>query len=81
MFPDWFRRLDVSLSKSVVAYKRNFIQNMTNENSREVLDVRNAFSYVNTGRLEGSNPKAIMKFLIQVHDYKYRNVSLCKLNV
>ena len=32
---------------------------MVSENSREALDVRNAFSYVdNTGSVEGSNPKA-----------------------
>ena len=44
---------------------------MVSENSREVLGVRNAFSYVdNIGRLEGSNPKANKKFLIQACDYK-----------
>ena len=69
-FSDWLRRLDPSLSNSVVAYKRDFFQNMTSENSREALGARNAFSYVEAGRLEGSNPKAIMKFLIQACDYK-----------
>ena len=29
------------------------------------LGVRNAFSYANEVRLEGSKPKAIMKFIIQ----------------
>ena len=44
---------------------------MVCENSREALGVRNAFSYVdNIGRLEGSNPKAKMKFLIEACDYK-----------
>ena len=44
---------------------------MVSENSREALGVRNAFSYVdNMGRLEGSNPIANMKFLIQAFDYK-----------
>ena len=44
---------------------------MVSENSREALGVGNAFSYVdNIGRLEGSNPKANMKFLIQACDYK-----------
>ena len=46
---------------------------MVSENSQEALGVRNAFSYVDNiqvGRLEGSNPKANMKFLIQVCDYK-----------
>ena len=39
---------------------------MASENSWEALGVRNAFSY-DTDRLEGSNPKAIMKFLVQVN--------------
>ena len=44
---------------------------MVSENSREALGVRNAFNYVDDiGRLEGSNPKANMKFLIQACDYK-----------
>ena len=44
---------------------------MVSENSQEALGVRNAFSYVdNIGRLEGSNPKANMKFLIQACNYK-----------
>ena len=44
---------------------------MVSENSREALGVRNAFSYVDDiGRLEGSSPKADMKFLIQACDYK-----------
>ena len=42
---------------------------MVSENSREALGVRNAFSYVdNIDRLEGWNPKANMKFLIQACD-------------
>ena len=44
---------------------------MVSENSREALGVRNAFSYIdNIGRLEGSNPKANIKFLIQACEYK-----------
>ena len=43
---------------------------MASENSREALGVSNAFCYVDIGRLEGSNSKAIMKFLIQACDYK-----------
>ena len=44
---------------------------MVSENSQEALGVRNAFSYVdNIGRLEGSNLKPIIKFLIQACDYK-----------
>ena len=44
---------------------------MVSENSREALGVRNAFSYAdNIGRLEGSNPKENMKFLIQACGYK-----------
>ena len=44
---------------------------MVSENSRETLGIRNAFSYIdNIGRLEGSNPKANTKFLIQTFDYK-----------
>ena len=67
---DWLRRLDPSLSNLAVAYKRDFFRNMASENSRKALGVRNAFSYVDTGRLEGLNPKAIIKFLIQACDYK-----------
>ena len=69
-FSDWLRKLDPSLSNSVVAYKQDFLQNMESENSREALGVRNAFNYVNISRLEGSNPKASMKFLIQACDQK-----------
>ena len=69
-FFDWLRRLHTNLSNSVVAYKRDFFRNMASENSREVLGVRNTFSYVDTGRLEGSNPKETMEFLIQACDYK-----------
>ena len=61
-FSDWLRRLDPSLSNSVVTYKRNFSQNMASENNREPLSVGNAFNYVDIGRLEGSNLKAIMNF-------------------
>ena len=43
---------------------------MASEISREALGVRNAFSYVDIDRLEGSNPKVIMTFLIQACDYK-----------
>ena len=39
--------------------------------NREALVVKNAFSYVDMCRLEGLNPKAIMKLLIQACDYKY----------
>ena len=57
MFSDWLRRLDPSLSNSVVAFKRDFFQNMVSENSREALGVRNAFSYVDIGRVRGFEPK------------------------
>ena len=54
-----------------MAYKRDFFANMTSENSREALDIRNAFSYVDIGRvIEGSKPKAILKFNSSVRDYK-----------
>ena len=43
---------------------------MVSENRPEALGVRNAFSHVDIDRLEGSNPKANMKFLIQSCDYK-----------
>ena len=75
-FFDWLRRLDrlrrrdPSLSNSVVAYKRDSYRNVTNENSREALGVRNTFSYGDISKLKDSNPKAIMKFLIQACDYK-----------
>ena len=57
MFSDWLRRLNPSLPNSVVAYKRYFSLNMASENSREALDVRHAFSYVNIGRVIGFEPK------------------------
>ena len=69
-FSDYLRRLDPSLSNSVVAYKQNLFRNRVSENSREVLGVRNVISYVDIVRLEGSNPKAITKFLILACDYK-----------
>ena len=69
-FSDWLRKLDLSLSNSVVAYKRDFFHNMASENSRKALGVRNAFSYVDIVRLESSNPKTIMKVLIQACDYE-----------
>ena len=69
-FSDWLRRLDPSVSKSVVAFKRDFLRNMASENSREALGVTNASSYVDIGSLEGSNPKAILKFNSSVCDYK-----------
>ena len=69
-FSNWLRRLDTSLSKSIMVYKRDFFRNMASENSREALGFRNAFSYVDVGRLEGSNPNAIITFLIQACDYK-----------
>ena len=43
-----------------IVYKRNFFRNVASENSREALGVRNAFSYVDIGRLKGSNQKAII---------------------
>ena len=61
-FSDWFHRLDPSLSNSVVAYKRYFFRNVASENGREALGVRNAFIYVDIGRVKSSNPKAIPKF-------------------
>ena len=42
----------------VVAYKRDFFQNMTSKNSREALGVRNAFSYVDISRVRGFDPKS-----------------------
>ena len=49
-FSDWVRRLDLSLFNSVIAYKRDFFQNMVSENSREALGASNSFSYVDIGR-------------------------------
>ena len=69
-FSNWLRRLNLTLSNSVVAYKWDIFRIMASAISREPLGVRNAFSYVNINRLEGSNPKAIMKFLTQACDYK-----------
>ena len=69
-FSDWLRRFDPSLLISVVAYKRDFFWNMASKNSREASGVGNLLTYVDICRLEGSNPKAIMKFLIQACDYK-----------
>ena len=69
-FSDWLRRLDPSLSNSIKAYKRDFFRNMASENSREALDVRNAFRYVDIGRVRGFEPKAILKFNLSVCDYK-----------
>ena len=43
---------------------------MASENNREALGVRNAFSYVDIGKLESSNPKVIIEFLIQACNYK-----------
>ena len=43
---------------------------MASQNSHEALGVRNAFSYVDIGRLEGSNIEAIMEFLFQACDNK-----------
>ena len=37
---------------------------MAIEESREALGIRNVFSYVDIVKLEGLNPKAIMKFII-----------------
>ena len=54
-----------------VFYKRDLLCNIVSENSREALGIRNAFSYLdNIDRLESSNPKANMEFLIQACDYK-----------
>ena len=69
-FSDWLCRLDPSLSNSVIAYKRDFFRYMPSENRRKLLGVRNAFSHVDLGRLEGSNLKAVMEVLIQACDYK-----------
>ena len=70
LFSDWLRRLDTHFFNSVVAYKRDFFQNMASENSRKALGIRNAFSYADADRLESSKPKAIMKFFIQACDCK-----------
>ena len=56
-FTDWLRRLDPSLSNSVVAYKRDLFRNMVSENDRETLGVKNAFSYVYIARVRGFEPK------------------------
>ena len=56
---------------SVVAYKRDFFRNMASEISPEALGVRNAFSYVDMGKVRGFEPqKAILKFNTSVCDYK-----------
>ena len=47
-FFDWLRRLDLSLSNSVAAYKRYFFQNMASENSQKTLGVINATLRVTT---------------------------------
>ena len=57
MFSDWHRKLDSSLSNSLVAYKRDFFRSMVSENNREALGVRNAFRYVDIGRVKGFEPK------------------------
>ena len=58
LFSNWLRRLDPSVSNSVVTCKRDFFRNMASENNREALSVRNTFIYVDIGRLEGSNPNS-----------------------
>ena len=58
-FSNCLRRLDPNLSNSVVAYKRDFFPNIASENSREALGVRNAFSYVDIGRIRGFKPKSL----------------------
>ena len=65
-FSDWPRRLGPSLSNWVVAYKRDFFLNMASENSREALGFRNAFSYVDIGRVRGFESKRRFWNLIQV---------------
>ena len=65
MFSDWFRRHDPSLSNSVVDYKRDFFRYMASENSREALGVKNAFSYVDIGRVRGFETKSDTEILIQ----------------
>ena len=37
--------------RSVVAYKQDYFRNMASENSREALGVRDAFSYVDIGKV------------------------------
>ena len=70
-FSDWLRRLDPSLSNSVVAYKRDFFRKMTSENNREALGIRNAFIYVDIGSVRGFETKSdILKFNSSVCDYK-----------
>ena len=56
-FSDWLRRLEPSLSNSVVVYKQDFFRNM----SEEALGVRNAFSYIDIGRVRGFEPKSDSK--------------------
>ena len=58
MLCDWLRRLDPSLTNSMVAYKRDFFWNMASENSGEALGVRNAFSYVDISKVRGFEPKS-----------------------
>ena len=71
MFSDWLHRLDPSLPNSVVPYKRNFFRIMANQNSRESLGVRNAFTYVNMGRVRGFETKSEFRNLISsVCNYK-----------
>ena len=52
------RRLDPSLPNSVEAYKRDIFQIIASENSREALGARNAFNYVDIGRVRGFEPKS-----------------------
>ena len=47
--------MDEKFSIIVVAYNYDFFHNMASENNRKALGVRNEFSYVDAGRLEGSN--------------------------
>ena len=48
-------KMDEKFSIIVVAYNYDFFHNMASENNRKALGVRNEFSYVDAGRLEGSN--------------------------
>ena len=54
---------------------RDFIRNMASENSREALGGRNAFSYVDIGRVRGFEPKKRFRNLIQAFAI-INNVSL-----
>ena len=68
MFSDWLRRLNPCLSNSVGAYKRDFFRNIASENIRETLSVRNAFSYVDVGRVRGFElmrlvPQCVLRFV------------------